>query len=526
MAKGQKEVLFDVYERWENKEDELNAYEINVYSTLQIGKRYKVTRYLDENGEVQRVSMSISTGWKKHNPASFAKSYITWDVSFISIWRGRGGAVYRTGNMNGNYTSKKVFTSLLLTSKLRSITADGRLNAQRGSNSECKRVFASEVEKTFPEIPKFSELFPLAQHYGAHEYNYVPVGLRSAMIRAENVQEFTRRAFGKTRYRRDLVKAVASATLQDVENAWQFRGLVPIDWIVDLLRGRQWEGRNARQNAISIPRRHLKHLDQRSLRRLMGEMKERNYDYGFSQQIADIDFVSVEYPILTRVDSWKDLHDRLIALDRPRLLQVAERREAKVQRMLKEMDFWSLQADLLSDEKWCAENPELAASPQLRKERRAELEAQAEVAREAVIARQERERLERVARQQRELEERHKAAMEKRRAIVAALDGKHEEFRITVAKREDVLLQWGSEMNNCIASYRDQVNSPIRVLGGVYRGKQLLGNFELSYAEDQFVLRQLLGKYNRALDNKVREVLVQRFAGVGVATNKGYWGES
>ena len=520
MAKGQKEVLFDVYERWENEEDELKVYEINVHGNLKIGTRYKVTRYLDENGEVQRVSMSISTGWKKHNPAAFAKSYITWDMSFISIWRGRGGAVYRTGNMN----SKKIFTDLLFTSLLRSITAD-KLTAQRGNKSECKRVFASEVERAFSEIPTFSELFPLAQHYGAHSYSYIPVGLRSAMIGAENVQEFTRRAFGKTRYRRDLVKAVASATLKDVENAWQFRGLVPIDWIVDLLRGRQWEGRNSHQNIISIPRRHLKHLDQRSLRRLMGEMKERDYDYGFSQQIADIELVSVEYPTLTRVDSWKDLHDRLIALDRPRLLRLTERREAKARRMFKEMDFWSLQADLLSDEKWCAENPELAASPQLRKERRAELEAQAKAAREAVIARQERERLERVARQQRELEERHREAAEKRRALVSALDGKHEDFRITVAKREDVLLQWGSEMKNCIASYRDHVNSPIRVLGGVYQGKQLLGNFELSYAEDSFVLRQLLGKYNRTLDEKVREVLVQRFAGVGVDTNKGYWGE-
>lgn len=48
---------------------------------------------------------------------------------------------------------------------------------------------------------------------------------------------FVYRAFGKTRYRKDLVKAVAGLSSMTVFTlGYSFRGLVPIDWIIDFYR--------------------------------------------------------------------------------------------------------------------------------------------------------------------------------------------------------------------------------------------------------------------------------------------------
>lgn len=61
-------------------------------------------------------------------------------------------------------------------------------------------------------------------------------GYPSAITRyaaTNDLSVFVRRAFGKTRYRKDLVKAVANLTSVNVFMVgWSFRGLVPIDWII------------------------------------------------------------------------------------------------------------------------------------------------------------------------------------------------------------------------------------------------------------------------------------------------------
>lgn len=78
----------------------------------------------------------------------------------------------------------------------------------------------------------FKAAYPLFSHWDA---GYRTLGIPN--MGAKTIQEFTLKAFGKTRYRKDLVKAVASAKTPDAfRNAHRMRGLVPVDWIVAYLK--------------------------------------------------------------------------------------------------------------------------------------------------------------------------------------------------------------------------------------------------------------------------------------------------
>lgn len=92
-------------------------------------------------------------------------------------------------------------------------------------------------------------------------------------MRSENPMELTRRLFGVTRYRRDLVKAVASTSLSNVVIAWAARGTMPTDWIVTFLR----ENANAEPVVLwtyahSNLRKILKYVRPQVQKRIMREV--------------------------------------------------------------------------------------------------------------------------------------------------------------------------------------------------------------------------------------------------------------
>lgn len=69
-------------------------------------------------------------------------------------------------------------------------------------------------------------------------------------MRSSDIQEFTRKLFGKTRYRKDLVRAVAQTTNPDLlKNAYWMRGFVPIDWIIKYLKA----NKDARRHYVKLP---------------------------------------------------------------------------------------------------------------------------------------------------------------------------------------------------------------------------------------------------------------------------------
>lgn len=169
------------------------------------------------------------------------------------------------------------------------------------------------AELLLPPAPSIFTYYPLLRHYvnfddlrgaagpyGNPGTTWAPAEIRRAFANTDTVQELTRRLFGKTRYRRDLVKAVASSNLPTIALAWQFRGLVPIDWIVSMLRERPLRPGRYLNNI----RPHLRNLDQMSLRNVLRDaaiLTRYARDLARFSPVAD----------LGRIHSVTELHDRL-----------------------------------------------------------------------------------------------------------------------------------------------------------------------------------------------------------------------
>lgn len=174
-----------------------------------------------------------------------------------------------------------------------------------------------KARNLLPPAPTTGGHYPLLRHYmspaarqavagpyGDPATAWAPAAVRRAFVDTTDVQELTRRLFGKTRYRRDLVKAVANTNMNTLALAWQFRGLVPIDWIIDLMRASAVpDGARPWPNI----RPHLRVLDRQSLRNLLNDVA----DARSHRLINDI----ARMPVMgrpMRVRTWKHLHDTLV----------------------------------------------------------------------------------------------------------------------------------------------------------------------------------------------------------------------
>lgn len=139
----------------------------------------------------------------------------------------------------------------------------------------------------------------------------------------QDVPELTRRLFGTRAYRKDLAREVGEVAtrmmqgerreqtevLGRLQMAWMLRGLVPVDWLVTVLRGQGAASSGVhwlQEREVCNLRAHLRQLDVRSLRRLV--LRQHAVASIFLSDIAR----AAAVPGLTRVDSWTDLHDRVL----------------------------------------------------------------------------------------------------------------------------------------------------------------------------------------------------------------------
>lgn len=157
---------------------------------------------------------------------------------------------------------------------------------------------------------RFEEIYPLAEHYGIASQEDLPVGIRGA-FKAEEHKQFAIALFGKTRYRKPLNRALNQANPSAISVAHDFRGLVPIDWIIDFLRINQ-RGENMEFLRMGIPsiREYLMRIEPRSYRHLLQTPLTRNDAYG----LADIERQRRwrQYEPHGRVKTWTELHDMLL----------------------------------------------------------------------------------------------------------------------------------------------------------------------------------------------------------------------
>ncbi|WP_251151341.1 hypothetical protein [Cellulosimicrobium sp. Marseille-Q4280] len=168
-----------------------------------------------------------------------------------------------------------------------------------------------------PAPVAFADAYPVLATAGVRRHSYgtgpMPQGMLNAFAFTDDLPTITRRLFGVRTYRKDLARAVAALLdpahpdLARLQTAWHLHPFVPVDWTVAHLTGRgPTIGRAADLGARGL-RAHLAQLDQRSLRRLALTGRE---DVPWTS-LADIAGWA-PLPGLARVDSWADLHDRLM----------------------------------------------------------------------------------------------------------------------------------------------------------------------------------------------------------------------
>jgi hypothetical protein len=112
-------------------------------------------------------------------------------------------------------------------------------------NTLLKNNGLKTIEK-FDGRAVFNHSYPLFENFG---WNAV-YAQGIPYMRSSDIQEFTRKLFGKTRYRKDLVRAVAQTKNPDVlKNAYWMRGLVPIDWVIKYMNA----NKDAQRHFVKLP---------------------------------------------------------------------------------------------------------------------------------------------------------------------------------------------------------------------------------------------------------------------------------
>lgn len=145
-------------------------------------------------------------------------------------------------------------------------------------------------------------------------YNEIPTPPQrlAKFMQAPTDRELVEQMFGKTRYRKDLLKAVAQTDPVALYYAQEFRGLVPIDWIISFLRDKTFIIAHDEGHLMQPIRKGLKQLDQRSLKSLLSAedyMPNRISDIGKGLDTT----VEDRTPLYGghRVRTWDEWHNLL-----------------------------------------------------------------------------------------------------------------------------------------------------------------------------------------------------------------------
>ena len=267
--------------------------------------------------------------------------------------------------------------------------------------------------------------------------------------------------FGKTRYRKDLVKTIGRTNIDALTVAHAFRGLVPIDWLINLMRESEGRTSFAFETDYRYIRPVLKKMNERELRRLLNDTLRvedingiPNINVRTPRLITDISRYVERYGVdqlnFDGVRSWNDVHDRIweptdvrpFGVPRPARRIPAPREIHKIEPV------------------------------QLAKD------------------------------------------------IHAAFEGS--EYVHVMPEDSNTLNEWSDLMGNCIRGYDYRAAKGTCILGAIYKSDKMLANYEV---DRNGGLNQLLGKHNRHLDTADHDVVVSLLQKAGVNIDTEYWGK-
>lgn len=449
---------------------EIVDYEVNVtttpdnvpahfFATDRDGKRYMVNhtsqikRTVWKNDNMVRVTTSALI---KGTNRKSGKTYARWHTdSAYGFYRNPTGNIIGYGVHFAPGGKKIIRREPHIPFNVLEITNTAYAPMHRVFKETCAEVLG---------ITATADIYPIMSHYGMAKYENMHQDLRFSM-RASNTREFVERLFGKKNYRRDLVRAVGNCQTPEVlAYASAFRGIVPVDWIVDFINSTEpyadhWAMYGIRSTGeADALRRALGMMDPRSYRLLLRD--------SFGLQNARLTRDSIRYfkGLLARPDlppqtadlggkrirTWVELHDEIYGIRR------RANGELVHQPRLYRADFKPF------------EDQDITLTP-----------------------------------------------------LAQALDNKQAgEYTLVPAKHTSIMTEWGGLMNNCIGGYRQAALSHQGIYGGVYKGETLIANFEIKDGG----LSQLLARFNQPLADSTRKTIVAAMNEAGVNSDRPYWG--
>lgn len=351
------------------------------------------------------------------------------------------------------------------------------------------------------ELPDVHQRFPMLTHHELHRLALRMSG-QLYFLDATDHRQVAAAAFGVTRCRRDLTKAVERWSGQErgleMLNWFRlFRGLVPVDWIVKAMNDTPLETR-LMLGALYLDhaRQILRRLPQPVLRRILEEpfpqIRQIVVDTAMYAPSRDLD----QLPALIaargqrRVRGMQDVENLVMAIpEKPRAantsarvgqMLIAERHLASTIQAYNEA--FAPAAAPTTWEQW--KDPAFREqAEQLMAQHRNELLAAEQRAR---AAQEEKRRQERAAKEAK----RAAWAKETTKKLHDLTVGAH---RIVVAKDAQTLTQWGASLNNCIGSYACDLG--LDVFAAVVDAEDTVRlNIQITQADG---ITQFLGTNNR-----------------------------
>ncbi|MFC9755196.1 PcfJ domain-containing protein [Streptomyces sp. NPDC056921] len=413
------------------------------------------------------------------------------------------------------------------------------------------RDLQGEVLRLIGDLPVAGERFPLLK-----EVSPCRLGHSGLMhfLDAEDYKTVAENVFGKTRYRKPLAREIQRLTEHMLARPdWRsshdmsvlnwfhlFRGLVPIDWIIESMRRTESNHYISFRPAELVQARALfRRVPQPILGRILAQPIAQSVriigdtvrDLGNAHvQLRDLDLLpelikargqrrirgarDLETLVRSMPQAW--VESRSLARSNQAISTVINEANA-----LNEMHSYNEQIARLEGRDLPVATWELWKDPEFR---RAADEFLVEYRQELLTA----EQREREARAERCRQEH--LAREKKRAAWAAdvaekLDGMCiGEHRLVVARNADTLARWGSQLNNCIAGYAHQLGLDVFVAviddQGDSAGRVRL-NIEINHKDG---VMQFLGTNNRdavkELEKGSAQLVLDAITGIGIPVHE------
>lgn len=270
--------------------------------------------------------------------------------------------------------------------------------------------------------------------------------------------------FGKSRVRKDLVKAVASTDISGINHltfAALFRDLVPVDWLVYFLqRNVITEADAMRAFRMFGPHEWLPNSRAgRKLRKAILSIDPKNYrrilrsEFAVTNQILADTFLLCDHTRPDLADTWprhatgrirsvNELHDAMVDVTNMRVA-----RGDHVHDNVLPARYESIETKNRKDKLW-----------------------------------------------------------------LSLKDSTIGKYQVILPSKSEDLEDWGNYMHNCIGSYRRYINDSDRVLGAIKDDERIVACFEVLDGR----LNQLLGRFNQTLPDEQRLLFHEAFKSRGV----------